>query len=572
MNFGFRLNLRCSSVPVQSPHSFTTSPFRLSSSSGEFYCFTELFIFHFSMIHDFLEAGKLLSIPRGYLRSQRFMRKEKLSKETFEGHPVVHHQFWKPWMVHKRKKSLNRVHEMIDKTQMPFGEEIFTTSTSFQSFRASHFRLLIENLDILEETISDSEALRLEKDIILQLGKLGALEFFNTRLSGSHETSCFVDFSDQRPEQVEDHQTNSKVDALLGKVVVPSRRKKENKPRRKRALTSIEVSSQSLPSKSTQEGLLHLPASSAKRASNYKNRRTMIAKKEAEMSKAVKVLVELERIRVAMEEDTEQVVSLSSWAEAAGVDEKVLQQNLHYGLYCRDELIRSTRSLVLYLAKKYKGMGIASEDLLQAGYVGVLQGAERFDCTRGYRFSTYVQYWIRKSMSRMVARYARGILIPWSLSRAISQIQKARKSLKSTAFKYPDDYEIAKITGLSVDKIRSASNCLRVVGSINQKIGDCFNVKYMELLPDTSIGSPEEAVMKQHMRKDLHNLLNDLDPREKQVLTLRFGLNDHQPRSLEDIGRLFHVSKEWVRRIEKKALTKLQMEATNLRLSHYLDQ
>lgn len=88
---------------------------------------------------------------------------------------------------------------------------------------------------------------------------------------------------------------------------------------------------------------------------------------------------------------------------------------------------------------------------------------------------------------------------------------------------------------------------------------------------DTSIRSPEEAVMKQHMKKDIYDLLNNLDPREKQVLTLRFGLNDHQPRSLEDIGRLFQVSKEWVRRIEKKALAKLQNETTNLHLSHYLD-
>lgn len=94
---------------------------------------------------------------------------------------------------------------------------------------------------------------------------------------------------------------------------------------------------------------------------------------------------------------------------------------------------------------------------------------------------------------------------------------------------------------------------------------------FQELMPDTSIESPEEAVMKQHMKRDMHDLLNDLEPREKQVLTLRFGLNDHQPRSLEDIGRLFRVSKEWVRRIEKKALTKLQNEASNLNLSNYLD-
>lgn len=172
---------------------------------------------------------------------------------------------------------------------MPFGEEIFTTTTHFQSFRASHFRLLMRNLDILEETISDSEAVRLEEDIILQLRKLGVLDFFNTRLSGSPETSRFLDFSDQRPEQVGEHHTTSKADDHLGKVVVLSTRKKENKPRRRKALTSIEVSSQSLPSKSIQEGVLHLPDSSVKRTSNYKSRRTMVAKKEAEMSKAVKV-------------------------------------------------------------------------------------------------------------------------------------------------------------------------------------------------------------------------------------------------------------------------------------------
>ncbi|KAK4274231.1 hypothetical protein QN277_017488 [Acacia crassicarpa] len=559
MNFGFRLNLRCCSVPVQSPHSFTSSPIRLSSSSagGREAPFSPTRLSWLSTVYE--EGETFQNDFRRASSSSSVL--ETLHDDCLEDGEIK---------VNKGRKSLNSIHEMIDNTQMPFGEETFTTTTNFQSFKASHFRLLMENLDILEETFSDSEVLKLEKDIKLQLGKLGALEFLNSRLSGSLETSCSLDFSNKHPEQVGEHNTNGKADYHLDKVVVRSKRK-ENKPRRKRALTSTKVLSQSLPSETFQDGLLRLPASSVKRASTYKNRRATVAKKEAEMSTAVKVLTGLERIRAAMEEDTKQVVSLRSWAEAAGVDEKRLRQQLHYGLYCRDELIRSTRSLVLYLAKKYKGMGIASEDLLQAGYVGVLQGAERFDSTRGYKFSTYVQYWIRKSMSRMVARYARGILVPWSLSKAINQILKAQKSLKSTAMQYSDDYEIAKITGLSVDKVRSAHTCLRVVSSINQKIGDCFSVKYMELLADPSIESPEEAVMKQQMKKDMHKLLNDLEPREKQVLALRFGLNDDQPRSLEDIGRLFQVSKEWVRRIEKKALTKLQNEATNLNLSNYLD-
>lgn len=164
--------------------------------------------------------------------------------------------------------------------------------------------------------------------------------------------------------------------------------------------------------KANQEDLLGFSASVVKRVPNTKNKRIIVAKREAEISKGLKVLAELEKIRTAIEEDTKQVASLSNGAEASGVDEKVLQQLLHHGYYCRDELIQSTHSLVLYLARKYMGMGIALDDLLQAGYVGVLQGAGRFDSSRGYKFSTYVQYWIRKSILRVVARYARGIVIP----------------------------------------------------------------------------------------------------------------------------------------------------------------
>ncbi|KAG4933794.1 hypothetical protein JHK87_047796 [Glycine soja] len=362
-----------------------------------------------------------------------------------------------------------------------------------------------------------------------------------------------------------------KVDDYKDKVVVQSSKKKENKTRRKREFVSTAVSSQSLTLKANQEDLLGFSASLVKRAPNTKNKRILVAKREAEMSKGVKVLAELEKMRTAIEEDTKRVASLSTWAEASGVDEKVLQKLLHRGYYCQDELIRSTRSLVLYLARKYRGMGIALDDLLQAGYVGVLQGAERFDSTRGYKFSTYVQYWIRKSILRVVARYARGIVIPWSLNRAINQIQKARKAMKSTHKKCPDDYEIAKMTGLSLDKIKSASNCLRIVASIDQKVGDYLGVEYMELLPDATIESPEDAVMKQHMRKDVHDLLKGLNLRERKILTLRFGLNDNQPRSLQDIGTLFKVSKERIRKIEKKALTKLKNEATISKLHYYLD-
>ncbi|KAH1213281.1 RNA polymerase sigma factor sigC [Glycine max] len=327
--------------------------------------------------------------------------------------------------------------------------------TCFNSTRLSLPSTFYEEGEVLQnshfqETFADYEALRLEKAIILQLEKLGALKLFNVCLSRSLGTSPVSDYAD-------------KVNDYKDKVVVQSRKRKENKTRRENLLPR-----QFHPT--NQEDLLGFSASVVKRVPNTKNKRIIVAKREAEISKGLKVLAELEKIRTAIEEDTKQVASLSNGAEASGVDEKVLQQLLHHGYYCRDELIQSTHSLVLYLARKYMGMGIALDDLLQAGYVGVLQGAGRFDSSRGYKFSTYVQYWIRKSILRVVARYARGIVIP---------IQKARKAMKCMHKKCPDDYEIAKMTGLSLDKIKSASNCLRIVASLDQKVGNHLGVEYM---------------------------------------------------------------------------------------------
>ena len=178
------------------------------------------------------------------------------------------------FQVNKGKRSLSSVHEMIDNTQLPFKE--------------SHFGLLMENLGVLEETFTDSEAVRLEKNIILQLEKLGALELFNVCLTTSFGTSCISNCTHKVLEQVEENKRNRKVDDYTGKVIVHSSKRKEN--RRKRGSVSTAPSSRSLPLDDNQEDPLRSsPASFAKRASNTKNKRTVIAKREVEMSKGVKV-------------------------------------------------------------------------------------------------------------------------------------------------------------------------------------------------------------------------------------------------------------------------------------------
>ncbi|XP_022131821.1 RNA polymerase sigma factor sigC isoform X2 [Momordica charantia] len=367
------------------------------------------------------------------------------------------------------------------------------------------------------------------------------------------------------------HNVNQKTDRQNDDIIVYSGKKVGRRSIKERARDKADkVASQPPATGAAKEKFHNSARFPRKRVFNSRRRRLMVARNEAEMSTGVKVVANLERIRETLEKESEKRASMSCWADAAGIDIKDLHKQLQFGWFCQNELLRSTNSLVLFLAKKYRCTGLPMEDLVQAGAIGVLQGVERFDPKRGFRFSTYIQYWIRKSMSRVVARNSRGIQIPWSLTKAINQIQKARKALNNGSRRYSDD-DIAKATGLPLAKVRVASNCLKVVGSVDQKMGDGLNMKYMEFTADTSIQSPEETVKQKLMKKDIFNLLEGLEPRERQVLALRYGLQDFQPKSLEEIGKLLHVSKEWVRKIEKKAMTKLKNEETTGNLCHYLD-
>ncbi|KAK1408144.1 hypothetical protein QVD17_39778 [Tagetes erecta] len=419
-------------------------------------------------------------------------------------------------------------------------DDKITFLTSLQAKKISQYRLLLENLVVLEDTLADSDVETLEQDILVQLEKIGALKCRRTSFSEIPKYPC----------------SDDPLDEELIKPIVPSTRKVERKSKRERTSKKVdEVCTVEFHSRAVNHKSSRRVNVSSRRLSNSKSGRLKITRSEAELSRGVKMVANLERIRKMLEEETGPMVSFSSWAAAAGVDKEVLLENLQFGWRCRDELLRSTRSLVIYLAKNYNGQGIAFKDLIQAGNVGVLQGAERFDRTRGYKFSTYVQYWIKKSLLMLLSRHSREIRLPFTLSKAISKIQKARKALDNGDGRYPDDCEIAKFSGLSLAKIESANKCLRVVGSINQT-----NAKFWECTPDPTMPTPEEALMKEHMINEMYSRMEDLDARERKVLTLRFGLKGYQRKTLEEIGRFYGVSKEWIRRIERRALTKLKLD------------
>ncbi|KAG9145597.1 hypothetical protein Leryth_021545 [Lithospermum erythrorhizon] len=445
-------------------------------------------------------------------------------------------------------------------------EQVKLLRPSMHGIKASHFCLLMKNIDMLEHQLSDLDVIRLEREILVHIERLGALSLFHECLSRTRKPDS-VELPESYVDAREDTHASCPVDRNLRKFV-PSLRKKKKKSRTRCSQESYIKSSQSF-SESILKDMKTSMVARQRKCSKSGIYRLRVARSEGEMSRGVKLLNDLERIKEELEASG-QVVSLSSWSQAARVDNKVLQELLHFGWSCRDQLLKSTRSLVIYLARNYRGSGVAFEDLIQAGYSGVLQGAERFDDTRGYKFSTYVQYWIRKSMSTLVSQHARGIRIPMTLSSAIKKIQKARKALSSSHGKCVSDSDIAEYTGLSIGKISSASKCLRVVGSLDQKIGDPSSSKYTELTPDLSIPTPEKAVMRDHMKNDVYKLLNCLEPRERQVLIMRFGIGNHQRKSLEETGKHFSVSKEWIRKIERTALEKLRNEDSLHNLKHYV--
>ncbi|XP_042031853.1 RNA polymerase sigma factor sigC-like isoform X2 [Salvia splendens] len=514
---GFRLNIKWGGLSVQSPLSTSSSSLPSSySCRGRDVSYIMARVSAASVLYGETETQNDTSKAQASLSSHQLL--EKYFLETRELKVGL-----------GKGSGDSSVYRLLDNdTQLSSKEDESVSLTTARAMQTSQYRLLMKNLDVLEYMFADSDV--------------------------------------APTENVDESKVNDSVENRTGKVIVQSGKKELRKLRRNRSLEKESAILQELPSNDLHKAKL----APARRNSRSRNKKLRIAGNEAEMSSGVKMVAELEKLRVILEKDTGKMPRMSSWAEAAGVEKSELQRQLHYGWLCRDELLRSTRSLVLFIARNYWGLGVAFEDLIQAGWIGVLQGAERFDQSRGYKFSTYVQYWIRKSMSTLVARHARGVRVPCTLSKAINQVQKARKSLRTSNGKYPDDCEIAKFTGLTVAKIVSASKCLRVVGSINEKIGESTSTKYMEIIPDTSTMTPEEAVFRQHMIKDVHTLLHGLDSREREVIILRFGLGKSQCKSLEEIGRRFSVSKEWIRRIERAALTKLRNEESLKILDHYV--
>jgi RNA polymerase sigma factor (sigma-70 family) len=236
---------------------------------------------------------------------------------------------------------------------------------------------------------------------------------------------------------------------------------------------------------------------------------------------------------------------------------KQLESDVEVAGEARRRFIQSNLRLVVSIAKRYQGTGLALLDLIQEGNLGLMRAVEKFDHRKGFKFSTYATWWIRQAIGRGIADKGRTIRLPSHLIDTMTAISRTSAVLLKTLGREPTVDEIAAETGLAPDKVELALKAAPDLVSLSIGVGD-DDAELGDLLPDESAEVPFEVAASALEREDLHALLEHLNEREREILALRFGLDHNQPMTLDEVGRMYNVTRERIRQIEAKALTKLR--------------
>ncbi|MBF2058188.1 MAG: RNA polymerase sigma factor RpoD [Cyanobacterium sp. T60_A2020_053] len=298
--------------------------------------------------------------------------------------------------------------------------------------------------------------------------------------------------------------------------------------------------------------------------------RLLRAEEEIELARQIADLLDLEYIRATQMEHLGRIPTDQEWAEACDIPNlRQFNRRLHIGRRAKDKMVQSNLRLVVSIAKKYMNRGLSFQDLIQEGSLGLIRAAEKFDHEKGYKFSTYATWWIRQAITRAIADQSRTIRLPVHLYETISRIKKTTKMLSQKMGRKPTEEEIAEDMEMTIEKLRFIAKSAQLPISLETPIGKEEDSRLGDFI-EADGETPEDEVAKNLLREDLENVLDSLSPRERDVLRLRYGLDDGRMKTLEEIGQIFNVTRERIRQIEAKALRKLRHPNRNSILKEYI--
>ena len=275
------------------------------------------------------------------------------------------------------------------------------------------------------------------------------------------------------------------------------------------------------------------------------------------LGKQVQKMMGLIGQKEELEKELGREATEEEWAEKTDLTSAELDKAIKDGNRAKRKMIEANLRLVVAIAKKYQKRNMEFLDLIQEGTLGLERGVEKFDPTRGYKFSTYAYWWIRQAITRAIAQQARAIRLPIHITEKLNKIKKVQRELAQKLGRNATPTEIAKELELEPSQIREYLSIARQPISLDVRVGDNQDTELSELLEDDE-NSPETYLTQESMRQDIDSMLSELTPQQREVLSLRFGLEDGNELSLAKVGKKLNLSRERVRQLEHQALAKLR--------------